>query len=284
MPRKIARRRPVKRRAGRKPRRAVRKARASNRTTDYAKVVEGAESYLTTGAQGELGAVFTTSLSQFQRAQEVAHAYKFYRCAKIELQFVPYANFATVGAAGPGRMPQMYFTVDRVANQNMIPFEAEMIERGISPRMFNKKLTYSWKPNLLQHVQMEVNQPAEGGGLPLGINVLNAINSIPLMNKWLPTQQSYGYTPLPPNAQTGQTLTQPSSNPYALKYYGAAYCIDQELGQSQQIGDLITKVTWEFKGPRALKTNAPTAFTLDSPATSMMNTNVVANTQPTQYP
>lgn len=284
MPRKMIRRRPKRRAGARKPRRAVRKAGASKRTTDFAKVVEGSETYLTTGPQGELGAVFTTSLSQFQRAQEVAHAYKYYRCAKIELQFVPYANFATVGALGPGRLPQMYFTVDRVANQNMIPFEAEMIERGISPRTFNKKLTYSWKPNLLQHVQMECGQPVEGGGLPLGINVLNAINSIPLMNKWLPTQQSYGYTAVVPNVQGGHTITQPSSNPYALKYYGAAYCIDQELGQSQQIGDLITKVTWEFKGPRALKTNAPTAFLPDSDATSMMNPGVIANTQPTQYP
>lgn len=254
------------------------------RKADYARLVEGSESYITTDATGSYGNTYTTSLSDFQRAQEVAHAYKYYRCAKIELQFIPYANFATIGAAGPGRIPQLYFTVDRVANQFMKPFEAEMIERGVSPRIWTKKRVFTWKPNLLQNVQMEVGQPADGTGAPLGVNMIGAINSIPLFNKWLPTQQSFGYTGGLPNPQTGHTMVQPAINPYALRYYGASFVIDQEFGQAQQIGDLITKVTWEFKGPRALKTNAPTPQTVVSDATSMINIGVVANTQPTNYP
>lgn len=254
------------------------------RKADYARLVEGSESYITTDATGSYGSTYTTSLSDFQRAQEVAHAYKYYRCAKIELQFIPYANFATIGAAGPGRIPQLYFTVDRVANQFMKPFEAEMIERGVSPRIWTKKRVFTWKPNLLQNVQMEVGQPADGTGAPLGVNMIGAINSIPLFNKWLPTQQSFGYTGGLPNPQTGHTMVQPAINPYALRYYGASFVIDQEFGQAQQIGDLITKVTWEFKGPRALKTNAPTPQTVVSDATSMINIGVVANTQPTNYP
>lgn len=282
----IRRRRVSKRKTGLKRRpmakRRIRRALIS-RKPDYARVVEGVEQPLNLDATGSYGFNYTTSLSEFQRAQEVAHAYKYYRCAKIELQFVPYANVVQVNAAAAGRLPQMYFTLDRVANQWIVPTEAEMIERGVSPKLFKRKYTFSWKPNLLQNVQLETNQPAEGGGNPLGINVINAINSIPVFNKWLPTQQSYGFTPVPPNAQVGQQVVQPSANPYALRYYGASFCFDIEGGGSIAIGDLITKVTWEFKGPRALKTNAPGPQVIVSPTTSMMS-GVIANSQPTTYP
>lgn len=254
------------------------------RKSDYARLVEGSQNILTLNADGTYGFNYTTSLSEFQRAQEVAHAYKYYRAAKVELTFVPYANIAQTGGAANLRLPQLYFTVDRVANQWIVPTEEEMIERGVSPKLFKKKMVFSWKPSLLQNVQMEVNQPAEGGGNPLGVNIIGAINSVPLFNKWLPTQQSFGYTAAAPNAQIGQTVTQPAQNPYALRYYGAAFVIDQEGGAAQAIGDLITKVTWEFKGPRALRTNNPTPQIIVSPSTSTMTPGVVPNTQPTNYP
>lgn len=282
---KMVRGRPRRRRVARKPRRApVRRMRVAKRTTDYAKVVEGFELPLTTNATGEFGFNFTTSLSLFNRAQEVAHAYKYYRCAKVELEMLPYANLSQVGGAANGRLPQLYFTVDRVCNQFIIPTEAELIERGIAAKIWNKKYKFSWKPNLLQNVQLETNQPAEGGGSPLGINVIGAVNSVPVFNKWLPTQQSYGFTALPGNAQIGQQMVQPAQNPYALRYYGAVFVISQEDGTAQQVGDLIVRVTWEFKGPRALKTNAPNPQEIVSPATSMMTPGVIANSQPTVYP
>lgn len=279
VPRRPRRKAPVRARKMRVPRR-----RLVGRKPDYARVVEGSEDVLTLGNNGEFAYNFTTSLSEFNRAQEVAHAYKYYRCAKIELQFVPYANVVQVNAAAAGRLPQMYFTIDRVANQWITPTEAEMIERGVSPKLFKKMYKFSWKPNLLQNVQLEVNQPGDGGNNPLGVNIIGAVNSIPVFNKWLPTQQSYGYKPAPPNSQIGQTITQPSQNPYALRYYGAAFCFSIEGGGAIAIGDLITKVTWEFKGPRALSTAAPTPQVIVSPETSMMTPGVVANTQPTSYP
>lgn len=267
----------------RRPRKVMRK-RIMKRKEDYARLVEGAENQLMLDATGNYSFNYTTSLSEFQRAQEVAHSYKYYRAAKVELTFIPYANVAALGVAAGQRLPQLYFTVDRVANQWIQPTEAEMIERGVSPRLFKKKMVFSWKPSLLQSVQLEVNQPSDGTGKGLGIDVIGATNSIPLFNKWLPTQQSYGYTPpAGPNAQLNQTVAQPSINPYALRYYGASFVIDQEGGVSGAVGDLITKVTWEFKGPRALKTNAPTPQIVVSPETSMTTIGVVANTQPTDY-
>lgn len=255
------------------------------RKTDMAVVVEAQETPILTDATGTYTLNFTTQLSDFQRAQEVAHAYKWYRCAKVELIFVPYATFAQTNGVAAARMPQLYYTLDRVANMWIAPTEAEMLERGISPKLFKKTMKFVYKPNLLQHVQLETNQPQDGGGNPLGINAINAINSIPLFNKWLPTQQSAAYTgQIGGNLQLGQKVVQPASNPYALKYYGSVVVIDIEGGNNQQIGDLMTKVTWEFMGPRALSTNTPGNEPYYSAVTSTQNPGVVANTQPTNYP
>lgn len=282
---KLARKRRAVRRVTR-PKRALGKSRPSmKRKEDYARVVEANESPIVTDGTGLYSLTYTTQLSEFQRAQEVAHAYKYYRCAKIELEFVPYANFATTNGAANGRLPQMYFTVDRVANAYIPATEAEMQERGISPKLWRSKMKFSWRPNLLQHVQLETNQPTDGGGLPLGIDALNAINSVPLFNKWLPTQQSYGFSPQAPRQQIANQVVQMASNPYALKYYGATAVIDVEGAQQVlAVGDLIQKVTWEFKGPRALKTNDPAREQNTAFATSMITPGVVANTQPTNYP
>lgn len=257
------------------------------RKSDYARVVEAQELPIVTDLSGVATFNFTTQLSEFNRSQEVAHAYKYYRCAKVELEFVPYATFAITNGTTAGRMPQLYFTIDRVNNMWQTANEAEMLERGILPKLFKRNYKYSWKPNLLQHVQLETNQARDGTGQPLGIDTLNAVNSIPLFDKWLPTQQSGGFKIYPgtPNI-TAQQVTQAAGNPYNLKYYGAVAVIDIEGGNAQQIGDLMIKVTWEFKGPRVLKSTTPVNGIEPSytPATSIMNPAVVPNTQPTTYP
>lgn len=260
--------------------------RLARRKTDYARVVEAQELPIVTNATGQYTLNFTSQLSDFNRAQEVAHAYKYYRCAKIELMFVPYATFAQTNGLAAARMPQLYFTIDRVNNMWATATEAEMLERGVSPKLFKRTYKFVWKPNLLQHVQLETNQPGDGGGNPLGINVINAVNSVPLFNKWLPTQQSAGFKPVAgPLSQVGQQVTQAAGNPYALKYYGAVAVIDIEGGNNQQIGDLMAKVTWEFKSPRVIKSEGTAQIEPGySNATSIMNPAVVPNTQPTVYP
>jgi len=277
--RRVPRRR---RKVGRKP---VMRKRTVARTQDHAKLVESTE--YTAGLLTNVGDTLTFNLAQYQRAQEVAHAYKYYRAVAAEVTFVPYANFAQVGGGAAARLPNLYMSVDRVANQQINPTEAEMLERGVRPKVFNRIYKLKWKPNLLQHVQLETEQPADGGGNPLGIRILSALNSIPIMNKWLPTQQSYGYTGIAGNAQIALTRTPNATNPYALNYYGASWIVDQEGAvEGVPMGDYQVRVTWEFKGPRALKTNAPSAepYTPAQQATDMSQPGVVANSQPTQYP
>lgn len=262
----MVRRRVVrKRRAG--PKRPMMRKRGGmarvSRNANYAISTEGFEQPLTTDVTGEFSYNFTTTLSSFNRSQEIAHAYKYYRCKKVELEFIPYANMALTNGAVAARLPQLYFQVDRVCNHFIPPTEAEMIERGVRPKLFKQKLKFSWKPNLVQSVQMETNQPRDGAGNLLGIQSLNSINSIPVYNKWLPTQQSWGYTIQPPNQQTNPAVVPAASNPYALRYYGAVAVISVEGGgEAEVLGDLITRVTWEFKGPRALHTEAPTEPTV----------------------
>lgn len=285
--RRVARRPLNKRRMMKK--RGVGRARVK-RTSDYAKVVEIQETPLvaTGDAGGEaVGAQMSWCLADFQRPQEVAHAYKYYRASKCELTFIPYYNIAQTGGAAATRMPQLYMSVDRVGNQWIAPTETEMLERGISPKLFNKKHKLVFKPNLLQVIDLEANQPADGTGKGLGIDVLGAVNSIPLFNKWLPTQQTYGYkAPAGPDAQLNQTIVPKAVNPYALRYYGAIFnaAIEGLVNEALQVGDIHLKITWEFKGPRALKTNLPIREPNPYVATSSQTLGVIPNTQPTTYP
>lgn len=271
-----------------KKRRVVRK-RLPRRKEDYARVVEIQETQLIAvgNAAGEsVGAQMSWCLADFQRPQEVAHAYKYYRASKCEITFIPYYNVSQTQTGVGARLPQLYMSVDRVGNQWIAPTETEMLERGITPKVFNKKCRLSFKPNLLQIVDLEANQPADGTGKGLGIDVLGAINSVPLFNKWLPTQQSYGYTPpAGPNAQLNATIVPKAVNPYALRYYGAIFnaAVEGLVDSNLAVGDIQLKITWEFKGPRALKTNAPLAEPNPVAATSM-TAGVVANSQPTTYP
>lgn len=291
----------VLRKSTRRPRRMMRKRRPLNRrkavrrssgkrTTDYAKVVEIQETtlYATGDAAGQaVGAQMSWCLADFQRPQEVAHAYKYYRASRCELTFIPYYNVSQTQTGVGARLPQLYMSVDRVGNQWIAPTENEMLERGITPRVFNKKCKLAFKPNLLQVIDLEANQPADGTGKGLGIDVLGAVNSIPLFNKWLPTQQSYGYkAPAGPDAQLNQTIVPKSVNPYALRYYGAIFnaAVEGLAASTLAVGDIQLKITWEFKGPRALKTNAPLPEPNPYAATSMSTNGVVANTQPTTYP
>lgn len=285
----MRRRRPTRRPRMMRKRRGVGRA-SGKRTSDYAKVVEIQETQLlaTGDAGGEsVGAQMSFCLADYQRPQEVAHAYKYYRASKCEITFIPYYNVSQTQTGVGARLPQLYMSVDRVGNQWIAPTETEMLERGISPVVFNKKRRLVFKPNLLQIVDLEVNQPADGTGKGLGIDVLGAVNSIPLFNKWLPTQQSYGYkAPAGPDAQLNQTIAPKSVNPYALRYYGAVFnaAIEGLANSSLAVGDIQVKITWEFKGPRALKTNAPLPEPNPYVATSSQTNGVIPNTQPTTYP
>lgn len=293
MARKIVRRRRVARKGLRK--RMMRKkavGRASGkRTSDYAKCVEIQETQIvaTKDVAGEsVGAVMNFCLADYQRPQEIAHAYKYYRAAKVEMTFIPYFNVAQTGGANQTQLPQMYMSVDRLSNRWIAPTETECLERGITPRLFNKKLKLTFKPNLVQGISLETRQPTDGQGTALGIDLIGYQNGIPVFNKWLPTQQSYGYNVQPPATQINQVLAPLGVNPYALRYHGAIFnaAVEGQAANTNFIcGDVQVKVTWEFKGPRALKTLEPQPEPNPYVTTSSQgNPGATPNTQQTTYP
>lgn len=289
---KLVRRRRVSRpRRVLRKKRIVRKPRMMKRREDYAKCVEIQETQLiaTTDQAGEnVGAVMNFCLADYQRPQEIAHAYKYYRASKVELTFIPYYNVATTNGGAASRLPQLYMSVDRLSNRWIAPSETECLERGISPKVFSKRCKLVFRPNLVQGISLETRQPSDGQGTPQGIDLIGYQNGIPLFNKWLPTQQTMGYNALNPGAQTNQVLAPLGVNPYALRYHGAIYCASIE-GQAAEtaitVGDIQLKVTWEFKGPRALKMNTPQPEPNPYVATSSQgNPGAVPNTQQTTYP
>lgn len=264
------------------------------RTSDYAKCVEIQETQLmaVTDQNGvSVGAVMNFCLADFQRPQEIAHAYKYYRAAKVEMTFIPYYNIAQTGGAAATRLPQLYLTVDRLSNRWIAPTENEMLERGVAPKIFNRKRKLVFKPNLLQGVSLEVSQNNTGPALT-GITATGYQNAIALFDKWLPTQQSMGYSsvqvPGGGGTQGENALTPLGVNPYALRYHGAAYvpAIDGVVNtEGFEVGDIQLKVTWEFKGPRALKTLTPQVDPNPYAATSSQGAAYATpNTQPTTYP
>lgn len=283
--------RPGKKRMGLKRKMMRRRGARAVKSVDYAKCVEVTETpmianTINTGQSTGMNVEFC--LQDYQRAQEIAHAYKYYRASKVEVIFIPYFNIAQTGGGGATQLPQLYYGIDRVGNRGIAVTEEECLERGMTPRLFNKKIKLTFKPNLLQGISLETRQPGDGQGTPLGIDLIGYQNSVPLFNKWLPTQQSYGYNITPGTSQVNQVLAPLGVNPYALKYYGFLFnpAIEgQAPGTQLPVGDYHVKITWEFKSPRALKTLAPTPELNPYVNTSSQgNPGAVPNTQPTTYP
>lgn len=288
----VRRRRVIRKRKPAMKKRMIRKRGGMmKRKEDYARCVEIQETAFNavTDSTGEnIGQLFNFCLQDFQRPQEVAHAFKYYRASKVELTFIPYFNVAATGGLNANRLTQLYYGVDRLSNRYIYPSETECLERGMTPKLFNKKCKLSFKPNLLQEISLVTGQPADGQGVPLGIQVAGFQNATALFNKWLPTQQSFGYAERGPQTQTTSQMAPIGINPYALKYHGAISVPSvegQTASTSIPIGDVQLKVTWEFKGPRALKTATPLAEPNNQDQTSSQGpTSAIPNTQPTSYP
>ena len=71
------------------------------------------------------------------------------------------------------------------------------------------------------------------------------VTTTPVFNKWYATQQYFS----PPPANTASPVVGTYA-PTALRYFGAAYFINQELAPPAAIlGTIKMRVHWEFKEP-----------------------------------
>lgn len=229
-PRRNVRRRGAKRRGGKRPLNANK--------MDKATVIEVQE--LTATPEG--GNFIGHQLSQYARALNVSKNYRFYRCKKVELEFIPYANVFSSGTA----FPELYFQVDRTQGIGLpgaslpLPTKNMMLARGVMPQKWTTVVRKSYTPSVLRGENLIQNVEPNGN-----ISSIASISSTPVLFKWYATQQ---YNPaIQPATASGVTGMY---NPSQLRYFGATYYINQDLAPPSAIlGTIKMRVHWEFKEP-----------------------------------
>jgi len=250
---------PGKRRALRKGRKGASKMRGMRlrlnaNKQDRATVIETQE----LAAVPEGGNFVGHQLDQYNRALAVSKNFRYYRCKKVELEFVPYANLFGPNTA----FPELYFQVDRtqgVTNPGValpLPTKNIMLARGVMPQKWTGIIRKSYVPSVcrLENLYQSV--------LGSDVQQIAGVTTTPVFNKWYATQQV-----IPP-APPGNAFTPVASNfvPQSLRYFGAAYFINQDLAAPSAIlGTIKMRVHWEFKEP---------LWTSDVAATPVTNTDL----------
>lgn len=142
------RRRPVRARRARparRLRRATRSRRSMNPMSMGCKIVE-VEEYNATGAN--VGGIVTTRLRDYARALRVASSYKYFRCEKVELEFIP--RFNTFQGSDNGiSKPELYYQTNK---QTLItaPTKAILQARGCSPIQWTKPIKKVFRPAIMR--------------------------------------------------------------------------------------------------------------------------------------
>jgi len=259
MPKRIIRRRRnLKRKAG-KGRRSMRmRSRPLNANKqDRATVIETQE----LAAVPEGGNFVGHQLDQYNRALAVSKNYRYYRCKKVELEFVPYSNLFAPGTA----FPELYFQVDRTQGVNNpgvalpLPTKNIMLARGVMPQKWTGVIRKAYVPSVcrLENLYQSV--------LGSDVQQVAGVTTTLVKYKWYATQQV-----IPP-APPGNAFTPVASNfvPQSLRYFGAAYFINQDLAAPSAIlGTIKMRVHWEFKEP---------LWTTDVAATPITSTDLSGN-------
>lgn len=235
----LRKKRAVRRRLGKAGgRKAMGRRMLNSNKQDKATVIETQE--LTATPEG--GNFIGHQLDQYNRALSVSKNFRYYRCKKVELEFIPYANLFAPGTA----FPELYFQVDRtqgVTNPGValpLPTKNMMLARGCMPSKWTGVIRKSYVPSVcrLENLYQSV--------LGSDVQQIAGVTTTPVFNKWYATQQV-----IPP-APPGNAFTPVPSNfvPASLRYFGAAYFINQDLAQpSQVLGTIKMRVHWEFKEP-----------------------------------
>jgi len=236
--RPFLRKRKALRKRGGLRRRLGRKRMLNANKMDRATVVETQE--LTATPEG--GNFVGHQLSQYNRALAVSQNFRYYRCKKVELEFIPYANMFAPGTA----FPELYFQVDRTQGATYpgaalpLPTKNIMLARGVMPIKWTGVIRKSYVPSVCRIENLYQNV------LGSDVQSVVALTTTPVLYKWYATQKT-AYVQPPGNAASP---VQANWDPTALRYFGAAYFINQELAAPQAVlGTIKMRVHWEFKEP-----------------------------------
>lgn len=231
----LRKKRAVRRRYG--GRKAMGKRMLNANKQDKATVIETQE--LTATPEG--GNFIGHELDQYQRATAVSKNYRFYRCKKVEIEFIPYANVFAPGSA----FPELYFQVDRTQGAAYpgaplpLPTKNMMLARGVMPIKWTNVIKKSYVPSVLRLENLYQNV--------YNNNVVSvaATTSTPVKYKWYATQTLFGGPQNNAASPVGGLYA-----PGSLRYFGATYFINQDLAPPSAIlGTIKMRVHWEFKEP-----------------------------------
>lgn len=245
------------RRMIRRPRRVIRKRKAGmrkryggyrrvnktlNSMKDKARVVEVLSADT---IQGNESGIVSVQLSNFARALAVSKNFRFYRCTKVELEFIPFANVFAPGQA----FPELYYQTDvTAATLGQAPTQASMEGRGVLPVKWTKPIKRYYSPAVLRQENL-ICQGYTTHGPDNIINSVQPLTATPVKYKWYMTEKAFNtqqYSGTPPGVST---YVGPSADPTNLSYYGCSWLANTPVAMAGDIGRLVIKVHWEFKQP-----------------------------------
>jgi len=189
------------------------------------------------------------SSQRFMRAIILASQYKFYRCSKVEYEWLPAYN--TFQDGNGTSVPYLYCVMNRNGEELPVgPYDNAMLQRmGSSPIKMTKAITKAYKPNTLvgtasQHDIVPATNPT---GIPGG-NIKWTFT--PKYDEW----QSTEFLQATPEQASAGGNTMASAGFGPATYYGHWFYIKQDADAvpSAEVADLLVKVHWEFKEPRSL--------------------------------
>lgn len=187
-------------------------------------------------------------LKQFDRALALSKCFKYYRAKRCVWRYLPLAN--TYQDGGIGNVPQLQMIMNRTGdNTAWTPLEYDA--QGATAETFTKQKTISYKPNLVQAVQVRadtavVANPVTGfiPPIPIASSNLKQVGTRPLYNAWLSTPFSTVETVA---GDANSLLNIYADGNAELLYWGHSIYV---TGRSAaNVATVFLEVEWEFKDP-----------------------------------
>jgi len=190
------------------------------------------------------------SSQRFQRAITVASQYRFYRCSRVEYQYIPSYNTFQDGSGTT--VPYLYHVMNRSGEElPNAPIDNAYLQRmGATPVKMTKTIVKSYKPNTLVGTAAthDIVPGTNPGGIPGG-NIRWTFT--PKYDEW---QSTEFLQPTPNGVESpgGIPLNPAGFGPSS--YYGHYFYIkqDKDAVAEDPVGDLMVKVHWQFKDPRSM--------------------------------
>lgn len=183
---------------------------------------------------------------RFQRATILASQYKFYRCSKVEYEYLPSYNTFQDGQGTT--VPYLFQVMNRNGEElPAAPYDNAMFQRmGATPLKLTKKLMKSYKPNTL--VGTAATHDIRAGGSQSNATINWTFT--PQYDTW----QSTEVLELDDQGNSGGGTPLNSAGLAPATYYGHWFYVKQDLDRTAEdpVCDVLVKVHWEFKGPRSL--------------------------------